>query len=235
MTNSDTSSIATVSGFSYSIRSAPALNLPIDGLTMVGDARDMERGVLHLVSHAKYPYLPVQAIPQGMAKPDLVVDVADGPEILTTLHFCTIWRGMQRDPNPENWERISFPKLQMALLYNDARLSLCRVCQRLHKYSCVIDQQANMSMKQVIAANGLEICVSGKYVYLIAWSEDHPLYGDLFHGTIYRYAAIPTLGLQEYPQYEFVRMVSCTQYLIELGVSLDAGWQAGHSCPSIQL
>ncbi len=154
MTNSDTSSIAAVSGFSYHIRSAPALR--VEGLTMVGDARDMERGVLHLVSPSHARYLPVQAIPQEMAEPDLIVDVADGSEILTTLHFCTIWRGMDR--NPETWEHISFPQQQLAFLYNDIRLSLCQVCQRLHKYSCVLDQQTNTSLTQALVESGLAMC-----------------------------------------------------------------------------
>src|SRR5579859_3145029 len=112
--------IAALSRFRYSICSAPALNLPINGLMMVGDAQDMERGVLLIEEYLHY--LPVQAIPQGMAEPDLIVDVADGSEILTTLHFCTIWHSIQQDRNAETWERVSFPTESLAFLYNDIRL-----------------------------------------------------------------------------------------------------------------
>ena len=90
----------------YCILSAPVLAIPVEGIVFLGEPRDLERGVLHLIAPdqkvVRYPYIPVQAIPQGMAEPDLIVEVSDGNQILTTLHYGTIWRGMQRDRHPQS-------------------------------------------------------------------------------------------------------------------------------------
>lgn len=214
-----------INGLTYHIRSAPALGIPVEWLSMVGNPCDLERGVLHLVSavHARYPYVPVQAVPQGAITPDLIVEVADGERMLTTLHFCAIWHGMQRDRRPQTWERVSFPKRRQALLYNATRLHLCPACDTPHKYACL--QDARQSLAEALNVWGLAMCVAGGFAYLVAWREDHPLRGDLFYGAVYCYAIHPTIGLHAYPRYECVRMHSCHRYLLERGVSLDTGWQ----------
>lgn len=126
---------------------APAFPLAPESLIMLTDAHDLERGIVLFAEtllagcpqlHARYPYLPVQAVPEGVLTPDLIVELWDGAERLATRPFCTIWRGMQRSANPATWERVSYPTPQLALEYNRTRLSLCPYCWHLHRQTCLV-------------------------------------------------------------------------------------------------
>ncbi len=126
---------------------APAFPLAPESLIMLADAHDLERGIVLFSEtlltsspqiRARYPYLPVQAVPEGLLTPDLVVEVWDGAEHLATRQFCTIWRGMQRSSNPATWERVSYPTPQLALEYNRTRLTLCPHCWHLHRQTCLV-------------------------------------------------------------------------------------------------
>ena len=218
----------TINGFTYRIRAACTLAFPVAGLSMVGDEGDMERGVLHTPSSssiARHSYLPVQAVPEGVVTPDLIVDVFDGERILTTLHFCTIWRGMQRNVHPETWERVSFPKRRQALIYNKDRLSFCHACRHLHTYHCQLAvPQAETRLLRALAEHGLAMCLSGGYVYLVACNDDRPLPADQSHGVLHRYALSATLGLQGGSTYTFTRLSHCIDSLTTLGVSPQVEW-----------
>jgi hypothetical protein len=129
------------------IVATPALSLAPERLLFMNDTSDLERGVLLLAETtlaqaphllARFPYLPVQAIPQGSCTPDLIVEFWDGVEQLTTLHFCTIWRGMQSRVDPTSWQRISYPRPQLAMIYNQQRLALCPYCLHLHRSTCLL-------------------------------------------------------------------------------------------------
>lgn len=135
----------------YHVIAAPALPFAPERLLVLGDAQDTERGILVVSSAmladvpqflAHSPYLPVQAIPPGSITPDVIVEMRDGEEHLTTLHLCTIWRGMRRHANSPCWERVSYQTPQLALQYNQTRAYLCPSCLHVHRGTCLVSAHA---------------------------------------------------------------------------------------------
>jgi len=202
-----------------------AFAVPCARLALIGDSEDMERGVLRIdppsSEIAHFGFLPVQAIPHGMCAPDLIVDVLDAGQLLTTLHFCTIWRGMQRSDNPQDWERISFPNLHQAMHYNRRRLILCPFCHRLHPFLCLAEAMAApTSLWSVLQATGLALRAHVDGLYLVVC---RPVRGEQRTGIVFRYAILPSVGLQRIPGVSFRQIESCYRYLAERAVPLD-GW-----------
>lgn len=219
---------------------APAL-APLSWLSLLGDERDMERAVLHIGAStqdeqqriAKHAYLPVQAIPQGMAKPDVVAEVFDGPVLLTTLHFCTAWTmgtlGQRRQDLAEGqtFERVSFPSLQHAVLYNrQERLEVCLSCHRLHRHTCGL--AGTRSLEHALILTGLALCVCEGYVYLVSGEPTGPLASTRFRGRVYWYAITGLQGLQSCYGFSptHLKLEQCNRYLAERAVPLRNGWMA---------
>lgn len=204
-----------------------------DSLEMLGDESDMERGVLHIVAPAQdhpaaqHSYLPVQAIPQGMAKPDLVAEVFDGPVHLTTLHFCTLWRVRLNEEDLQIFERVSFPEPHLAMLYNrQERLEVCPSCHRLHRRACVLT--GTKSLEQALILTGLALRVHEGYVYLVSGELATSL-GDMqFRGRAYWYAITGLHGLQACYGFspKFSKLDQCSRFLAERKVPPHEGWLA---------
>jgi hypothetical protein len=220
--------------FTYRILPGSML-APSESLSLLGDERDMERAVL-LVSPttpaqqnsvARYTCLPMQAIPQGMAVPDLVAEVYDGMEHLTTLHFCTLWRVVPNDADLLCFERVSFPRPQLASLYNrQERLHVCPSCHRLHRHACALI--GTKSLEQALVLTGLALSVHDGYVYLVSGEMRVTAVDTLFHGKVYWYAITGLAGLQACYGFTpaFTKLELCTKFLVGRAVPVQEGWTA---------
>ncbi len=237
----------------YRITDAPAFpsaaSIVIEGNVW----HDMERAVLFIPpstlaqrqNYAKYSYLPVQAVPQGMTNPDLIADVLDSHgELLTTLHFCSIWHKVQRNNRPWRWERISFRSLEDLAHYYQVipdtldRLNVCPSCRRLHflyHFSCPFLDP--VSLDEALTTTGLALRVHGGEVYLVSWNPYAPLYGGRWHGKIVWHAITRVHGLQAYDQLPcmFVEMEAGKCFLSARNVPLNEGWIAVDERPNIFL
>ncbi len=208
---------------------------PLAPLELLGDESDMERAVLHIaipaqdrqLRNAQHAYLPVQAIPQGMAKPDLVAEVYDGTLLLTTLHFCTLWHVQLNEAELQTFERVSFPKPHLAVLYNQQeRLEVCPSCHRLHRHACSL--AGTKSLEQALILSGLALCVREGYVYLVSGELAASLADTQFRGRAYWYAITGLHGLEAcYGRSpSFSKLDQCRQFLAERKVPLQQGWMA---------
>ena len=223
--------------FQYHIRSVAHILVPVHTLTMVGHAHDMERGVLRIVdpdSGQPY-YFPIQAIPPDYAKPDLVVDVSDDSQILTTLHFCIVWRIQELSATSKSWRRVSFPEQRQALLYNDVRLPLCSKCLFLHKYPCddvVRDQMTSRPnqttgrpLDQALVASKMAMCVHSGYTYLVI--------GESSSYKLDCYTISRVYGLQRSSTCPFSSLPDLQDELKYRGVPLFLGWQSVDTSPPV--
>lgn len=204
---------------------------PLAPLELLGDESDMERGVLHTAAdparELQHGYLPVQAVSQGMAKPDLVAEVYAGSVRLTTLHFCTLWRVYLNEAGLQTFERVSFPEPHLAALYNrQERLEVCPSCHRLHRHACVLT--GTKSLEQALVLTGLALCVHEGYVYLVSGEPTGALARTMFQGKVYWYAITRLQGLQWCYGFSppHLKLEQCHRYLAERKVPLQQGWMA---------
>lgn len=81
------------------------------------------------------------------------------------------------------------------------------------------------------------LCAHAGYVYLVAWHEDAPLYGDLYHGALYCYSVQAELGLQPSPgcYLDFVELAKCRRFLAAASVPLHTGWLPVEARPAVLL
>lgn len=225
-------------GFQYHIHSASGhIHVPVHAMTMVGHAHDMERGVLRIAQpdSGEVRYFPVQAIPQGMAKPDLVADVSDDGQLLTTLHFCVVYQVQELSAIEKVWRSVSFSEQRQALLYNDARLSLCPKCSFLHKYPCVDtvrDRTAGCpypttgwSLDQALVGSRMALCAHGGDTYLVI--EEASSY------KLYCYSISRFYGLQRSSTTSFYSLPDLQGELKYRGVPLFLGWQSVDTSPPV--
>jgi hypothetical protein len=144
---------------------------------------------------------------------------------------------MQRDARPRWWERVSFPRATLVHIYNKDWLSMCSHCFRLHRYACVLKEISGLALEHALAISlaGLALYAHPGYVYLVSWRQDAPIYGDLYHGLLFRYSVEDTLGLQRNEHVQFVHMEQCRRFLSEQGVPFHQGRMPAEKRPSILL
>lgn len=239
------------SSFEYRIVAMPQVPFSPASCRLWGDEHDMERGVLYIPpaqislyqEYVKRSYVPVQAIPQDMAKPDVIAEIYSGDEHVTTLHFCAAWHRVQQNDQRWRWERLSFSQMAGVMQYYQAipriknYLSICPSCFRLHQPYAICPLTEPMSLAEALSITGLALRVYRGTVYFVSWNPYAPLHGSLWHGNISWYAITRLGGLQacDAPLYPFVEMEEGKHFLAAQNVPLEEGWIAVDERPDIFL
>lgn len=226
-----------VSLLGYRLIAMPAFPAALDGASLLEDEHLIERAILIIApavhgsgqSYAPRPYIPMLAIPQGMAEPDVIADVYHLGRHMTTLHFSAIWNRAQRDGRPRAWERVSFQHLDEARRYfrdlpctRDA-LSLCPTCSHFHAGACLSTEPTSLS--DALGVTGLALCLHRGTVYLVAWNPLAP--AGQWPGSIYWHLVSRAGGLDACPApYTFADLASGSHFLRMRNILLESGWIA---------